>query len=401
MGTLPAHSAEHSAGHSSGPNAGLAWRTDALTTGSAHAIEDQWNELALNSSEKNIFAFPWFVIPSIPLLAPTKPRLVTIYDDELLIGLFLARSDMGYAKMPVTFMRTALHHEQFLGTPLVRCGFETLFAAGLCGWIDTNRADCCFLNLAMMTADDIISDAIAAYCLLDKRPLMQVSRFERASITSNMNIEKQGTLSAPDQSLSASRKKSLRRTRNSLSKRGDVTIERLSRDTNHEVDLHNWIQDFLRMENTGWKKEQGSSILSSATETHLYQKMIVSASHANALTFSRLCLDGKPISYTLDIGIPPDGYCVKSAIDQAYRKYSPGVLMEYETLKYYHQDGNFSRLDSCTAPDNELLNRLWPDRKPIMDLVIGRKGIFYNAVFKSIRSLKTTLGTVEGGRSDV
>ena len=124
--------------------------------------------------------------------------------------------------------------------------------------------------------------------------------------------------------------------------------------------------------------------------------MIAEAFAAQNLHFSRLCIDGEPIAYTLDIVVPPNSYCLKSAIDQRYRKFSPGVLMEYETLKHYLRSDAFTQVDSCSAPDNMMLNQLWPDRKAIADFAIARKGAAYAMLFRCIRGMKQMLTPASG-----
>jgi len=364
------------------PANGLAWESDALTIHAATALEPAWSDLALNAAEKNIFSFPWYIIPSLPLLAKLNPQVVTIYHGGLLIGLLVVRGDLGYAKLPVPFWRTALHYEQYLGTPLVRAGFEDRFAAGLCGWLDTARADHCFIALTLMTGEGMIADAIAAHCAAEKRPRMALNRFQRAAIALDPHSQ-----NAPADPVGSGRRKSLRRAMQGLAAQGEVRIERLAL----EADIAVWLEDFLNLENTGWKRDNGSSILACPMETALYRQMVASAFERGSLNFFRLCVAGKPIAYTLDIAAAPHVYCLKSAFDQAFKKHSPGVIMEYETLKYYRQQTGFTQVDSCTAPDNGLLNELWPDRKSIVDMMICRKGAGYKALFAVIKRIKSRM----------
>ncbi len=367
-------------GPSQSTASGLSWQCDPLTLDIAQALEVEWSDLSAAASEQNIFTYPWFVIPSLPLLAKLKPKLLAIRAEGVLIGLVTLRADAGYAKLPVPFWRTAMHYEQFLGTPLVRAGYENKFVAGLCEWLDRAPLGCCFLNLAMMSADSKVAEAIADHCRRDARQFLETNRFQRAAIVParSHGVE-------PEQLLSPSRRKSLRKAMRNLSKQGAVTVERLC----EESDLEPWLAQFFAMENTGWKHGNGSSILSCANETALYKQIVHTAFHQKNILFSRLCLDGKPIAYTLDIASGPQGYCLKSAIDQDFRKFAPGVLMEFETLKYYLGQERYAHLDSCTSPNNTMLNELWPDRKPVTDLVIGRKGTVFTMIFKAIHALKS------------
>jgi hypothetical protein len=347
------------------------------------ALEPQWTDLARQSGEKNIFLFPWTLIPSWPLLEELHPKLLTVWEKDLLIGLQLVRSDKGYAKLPVPFLRTAVHHEQYLATPLVRAGYESAFAKGLCDWLDGSEAQNCFLNLALTSGDGPVHGALIAHCEAEGRASLAANCFTRAAIEVAPEASE-----AFDSKLSANRRKSLSRARSKLERLGKLRVERLSK----AEDLASWIDGFFAMEDTGWKHDNASSILSCPTETALYSRMIKQAFDDGELNFTRLCIDDRPIAYTLDVTARPYGFCLKSAIDQDYRKYSPGVLMEYETLKFYSEQSDCTLLDSCTAPDNAMLNELWPHQKPIMDLVIARKGLVYGAVFSLVAMMKARFG---------
>ncbi len=350
-----------------------------LTLQVAHALELEWSDLALNAIEKNIFSFPWFVIPSLPLLVKKNPEIVTIYQGNLLIGFLVIQKDFGYAKLPISFYRTALHPHQFLGTPLIREGYEDQFVAGICAWLDAAPRKRCFLLLTHLTGDSKMTNAIETTCKAQNRQLIELDRFQRAAIISGLQDKE-----VSENQLSASRRKSLHRKLKNLTAQGGVTIERLS----SEDEIGSWLEDFLNIENTGWKREKETSILSSAANIAFYRKMTASAFKNGSLNFFRLSVAGKPISYTLDITCAPYAYCLKSAFDPSYKKYSPGVLMEYETLKYYSQHKLISIVDSCTDPKNKMLNELWPNRKPIVTLALARRGAAYKLQFAISHMLK-------------
>jgi len=360
-------------------NTGIRWESDLLTLKSASEIAAVWEDLALHAVEKNIFSFPWFVIPSLPLLDKKEPKIVTVYDGALLIGLFMICQDRGYAKLPLSFARTALHPDQFLGTPLVREGYVDQFATGLCEWLDSAPSKMSFVVLALLTAEQEISDAIIAACKAQKRGLVEVDRFERAAIEPKIS-----PAAHIDERISKGRRKSLRRKMRRLNEEGAVTIEQLS----DKKDLNAWIEDFMEMENSGWKKQNASSILSYPEDATFFRDMLTAAFSRGSLNFFRLCVDGKPISYTVDIVCAPEAYCLKTAFDPAYRKFSPGVLMEYETLKYYSNRSDISSVDSCTDPDNQMLNEIWPDRKTIIELAIARTDEPYRRLFSTAHFLK-------------
>lgn len=368
--------------HPSRGNAETDWQCEALTPEVVLALTSEWEVLARDAAEANIFQFPHFIRHSLPLLAGQEPQIVTIRHSGLLIGITILRRDVGYAKLPVPFWKSATHAEQYLGTPLVRAGFEEEFAAGLIAWLDQAPLCCGFLQLSKIASDGPIAKALIELSQRAGRGVMTANLHERAAIAPKA---RQGVLT--DTHLRASRRKSIRRARKRLDDAGEVSIERLDR----KEQLDEWIDQFLVMENSGWKQEAGSSILSCPHETVLYRATIQEAFKSGNLNLTRLRLNQMPIAYTLDILTPPIGFCLKSAIHPDYRKYSPGVLMEFETLKHYLENTGLELLDSCTHPENAMLNELWPDKRKIMDVAIARSGPIYSGIFKGVRAAKALL----------
>lgn len=360
----------------------IVWQAEPLTTGAIAAIEQDWHDLLANSIEKNIYMAPWFVRASIALFPGPTPQLITIYSGNLLIGVLLVESDFGYAKMPVWFLRNTLHKHQFLGTPLVREAYVKEFASGLLQWLDASRSRHQFILFTQMTGDSDITDALNTVSAAQNRSIVEFDRFDRAKISADKNHGAQ-----TQSHLSTSRKKGLKRRRLALTQHGEIAFEKL-RDA---ADLEAWISDFLRLENLGWKHDKGTSIEENADDEALYRRLLPDAFDANALNFFRLTVGGKPIAYTLDFACGTYVYCHRCAFDVDYKKYAPGVLMEVETQNYYGQNSFIKHIDSCTAPDNQLLNELWPDRKSIVTIGIVKNHFSARLIFKMVRYIKGLL----------
>ncbi len=366
------------------------WNCTDLDLESAQALVPAWSDLALNAIEKNVFYFPWFIIPSLPLLEKQQPKVVTVHHANQLIGLFLVHNDVGYANMPIPFYRTTIHLHQFLGTPLVRTGYADQFAAGVCAFLDAAPKERSFLLLTHQTGDSDLTRALECLCKHQSRQFVEVDRVQRAAIGP---LTGDGT--PPDKHLSSNRKKSLSRKLKNLIAQGDVCVEKLT----HEGEIDVWLEGFFAIENAGWKGEQKTSILSSANDTALYRDMVSAAFTNGSLNFFRMKLDGKPIAYTLDISGPPYTYCLKTSFDPAFKKYSPGILMEFETLKYYAQHRQYGLVDSCSDPANTVLNELWPNQKSIVTIAIGRRGLVYKIIFWGSYVLKEKLKSLIRGAS--
>lgn len=357
----------------------IRWQSDALCVSSVKNLQTEWENLTQHAAEKNIYLFPWFIEASISLLEEKKSQIISIYNDNMLIGLFIVTKDIGYAKLPFIFYRTALHADQFLATPLVHRDFADQFATGLCQWLDNCPASISMQLFTLLSADSLVYRAIQKICTLQNRPLIVTKENTRAVIKpQNHSVESAWN------ALSKQRKKSITRANKKLSQAGNVKIERLDKPEA----LEQWLEGFLQMEHAGWKGENKSSTLAIAEDAVYFRTMVRSAYVQKALNFFRLTLDGNPITYTLDLLSEPYGYCHKSAYDETYRNYSPGVILEYESMKYYLSNKGFDLIDSCTAPDNDMLNSLWPGSREIIDLAVLRSGKHYQWPFLMIYWLK-------------
>ena len=349
-----------------------------LTLASINEIEADWQNLLDNSIEQTVYLSPWFVSTTLELFRNPKTDLILVYHKAELIGLVLLESDKGYAKLPVGFLKNSIHPHQFLGTPLVRANSADLFATGLYSYLDTSRLVDAFILIRDITDKSEIAVALERVANSQGRRLVETNKFERAMIMRRDEHSVQ---------ISKNRRKSLNRKRKALSEIGTITIERLS----NVADAQFWFEDFARLENTGWKQKQKTSIAENPNDYDSYLQLVPAAIQNNALNFFRLKINDKPISYTIDFKSGDFIYCHRCAYDLEYKKYTPGVLMEYETLKFYTEKSLNMTVDSCTSPQNDLLNELWPDKKPIVTIAVSKTGFFYTSIFSFIHWLKAML----------
>ena len=67
-------------------------------------------------------------------------------------------------------------------------------------------------------------------------------------------------------------------------------------------------------------------------------------------------------------------YAFKMAFDEEFRKQAPGAQLIVEFTEH-PRDGGAHYMDSCAAPDNEIMNRLWPDRRALVSVALARPGV--------------------------
>lgn len=67
-------------------------------------------------------------------------------------------------------------------------------------------------------------------------------------------------------------------------------------------------------------------------------------------------------------------FCFKIGHDAALAAFSPGVQLERENVRIFHEREE-ERQDSCADPANAMVNSLWPDRRRVTNVLLARAGI--------------------------
>jgi CelD/BcsL family acetyltransferase involved in cellulose biosynthesis len=170
-------------------------------------------------------------------------------------------------------------------------------------------------------------------------------------------IEKPDSFHSAFRKLSSSRRSDLGRRRRKL--RTDGTSEMLSLRAG-DPRIPAMVAAFLRIEAEGWKGKSGTAMACNP-RTRAFAEAVFSSGDAeiNALLFN-----GQPI--VVDCMLRTQGVIstVKTAYDEAFSAYAPGLLACVHTIRQASEREDVTRIDSC-AIENHVLNDLWPDRRPI------------------------------------
>ena len=82
------------------------------------------------------------------------------------------------------------------------------------------------------------------------------------------------------------------------------------------------------------------------------------------------------VAYNLRIAMlatfltPPGAFSYKTAFDERYARFSPGVLLQRENLAILQRDG-IAWTDSCAAADHPMIDHIWRERLPLCDLMVA------------------------------
>jgi len=129
--------------------------------------------------------------------------------------------------------------------------------------------------------------------------------------------------------------KDLRRRQRRLEERGLVEI-----GVHSAVDgLEGALDEFVRIESSGWKVEEGTAIASRDASRRFYAEIARWAAERGWLRLTFLRLDGRAIAAELDLHCAGAVYALKSGFDPDYRAFAPGQLLTQDCLRRAFSEG--------------------------------------------------------------
>ncbi|TCM21829.1 CelD/BcsL family acetyltransferase involved in cellulose biosynthesis [Novosphingobium sp. PhB165] len=332
---------------------------------------DAWDALAHRASEPNPFFESWYLLPSLRHLGSSECVSILRFERHgRLAGLLPVVRSRRYYRWPVPNLAGWLHANAFLGTPLIERGAESAFWRALFDWTDRAPGTALFLHLREMPLEGPVHDGLMA--ARGTRAVETVHREERAVLHSTLS---------PDDYLEASltgkKRKEMRRQWNRLAERGHVTVERGRNDDG----LDNWARQFLALEAAGWKGKAGSALASHEGTARLFREALSGAAARGRLERLALRLDGRPIAMLATFLTPPGAFSYKTAFDEGFSRFSPGVLLQREYLDMLNRR-EIAWTDSCAAEDHPMIDHIWRERRAVGRLSIAIGGPLRRALFR-------------------
>ena len=382
--TGPTDAAAAVAAHAPGTKAGLRARLRDAAEAVA-VLGREWTELAGSASEPNCYAEHWFIAASLPAFAAERDvRVVEVRRGLKLIGLMPVAVEHQYGRTRVRFVQNWCHHQLFLGTPLIRAGEEEAFWSGLLDLFDDADWAPNFLHLRGLVEGGPVHRGLEAAAVARGRVCATVHREARALLESRL-----GSADYYEQTIRPKKRKEIRRLRTRLAELGEARARRLD----SAGELAAWCDSFLALEKSGWKGEAGSALACDPRGETFFRESVAGAWRAGRLDFLRLDLDGRAIAMLVNFLAPPGGFSFKTAFDEAYARFSPGVLIQLENLNVLDRE-DIQWMDSCAAKDHPMIDGLWRGRRRIVRVTVRLAGWRRTAAFAACRALEVGLGTV-------
>lgn len=318
-----------------------------------------WDRLADEASEPNPFAERWCLQSALHLLDPERhARLVLVRDgsDGPVIGIMPLAPAARYGRVPLHHVTGWAHPNHFHGAPLVRAGFESLFWSILLGWCDAASWARTLVHVPRLTEDGPLHRALVDVARVRGGEAEVVHREERALLESNLSPTDYW-----DAAVRAKKRKELRRQANRLAEQGAVQFRRWQ--PSEAIDP--WIDAFLDLEARGWKGRAGSALASHSDTAAWFRAILTAAGETGRLDMRALDLDDRPLAMLVNVLCPPGGFSFKTAFDEDYARFSPGVLLQQANLDLL-DDPQIDWVDSCAAPGHPMIDSVWRERRALV-----------------------------------
>ena len=321
----------------------------------------QWDELSRSAIDDNPFYARAYVLAGLDTIdADGDLRALAVYEQRNLVGLFPFRRK----RWPFEQAMAAGNIYQFSGQPLIHRDHGQAVVAA---WLNAVRegkvpSRWTFRNVCLSSHFLHHCQRLGGSGTLD---LIPCGSYARARLT-RLHGDFKAHLRA---AVSKSRVKDIERSIRRLREIGTLSFER---QREPEV-VAQRVEDFLAIEHSGWKGRAGTSFLANRRHAEFARQAF--RREGAACTFvDTLMLDGKPIAISINLQTGDTVFTPKCAYDEAFRRFSPGLVLEYLVLEAFYDEDKCTEMDSATTVGNHVIQGLWNCEKPMAAMLIGPQG---------------------------
>ena len=341
-------------------------RVEVLAWDEARHRASDWSDLAARCLEPNVFLEPAFALAGAQH-SPSARRPVFMFVSEAtrggaaerLIGVCAlngARGKFG------AIARGSCSKLAALGTPLldrVR-GAEALEM--MLGWFARHCPSTTGVLFPSLPASGPTARLIRARALALDLDVRAYNAHSRAILPSggdcNANWER---------TIAPKRMKELRRQHRRLAETGALKWV----SAREPDDIRAAFEQFLALEARGWKGERRTALLCDPALATFGRAMTRMLARGGQCRIDSLEIDGRPIAMGITIISGKSAALWKIAYDETYAAYSPGVQFTLEFTRRQLADTAIAYTDSCAIPDHPMIDKIWPERMPVVDLFIS------------------------------
>jgi CelD/BcsL family acetyltransferase involved in cellulose biosynthesis len=344
----------------------LAPRDIALTTewrplAGLAGVAAEWHALARRAVEPNVFYEPAFCLAAAPALAPDAGAvLVRAAGQQQLIGLFPCRIETRRYGLRLPLLAGWAHAYGPLGTPLVEPdALHPVVTAFLDHVADDPKLPK-LLRMPYQVEDGPVAMALVAAITQRGGRTVRFDRHQRALLAPPK--DRAGYL---DAALGRKKRKELGRQRRRLDEAGGLQFT----CAGTPAEAADALADFLTLEARGWKGASGTAAAQSDAIRRFMEGAVAGLAAQGQARVVRLLQAGRAIAAGVLLTSGRGAWFWKIAHDEDAARASPGVQLTLELTEAILRDGAIAWCDSCATAGHAMIDSIWRERRPMVDLL--------------------------------
>lgn len=337
----------------------------------------QWQALAKRTLEPNPFFEPEYILALADRRYGGEIMLLTVgsgTDLLALIPLYRRRLRLGGFPVPTWSAPSVL------GVPLLdrSCAIPALETA--LDYLSSRSAFRKVLSIPRAPVDGPVAVAI------DRVSKNRPRATENGKVIRCPVVRRRRSNTYLDETLHGRRRKNIHRQHSHL--------ERLLGQKLHLQDYggsRDAVEKFLALEQSGWKGRAGTAMLCRPGAADWFRQVCAGFGAAGRLRLVSLDAGSTTVAMKCDVTAGGGLFNLKTAYNEAFARFSPGVLLEIEAVRVFHEENLYAFMDaSSNYPKNPLV-WLYPDGRLLADRALAVGGRTTRLVIRGLDLSRRTI----------
>jgi len=308
-----------------------------------------WKQLASNCLVSNPFYEPFFLLPTLQRIPPEGPICFAFVfrknpgrdQAEELVGVFpLEKRSNGVLSLPR--WRLLTNSLMLRAVPLLDPGQPERTIAAFLKWASVS-------DLGLLEFDRVLAEGAFQHALICAFHATGTVPYIVGQSTNAVLTRRSATGKTSNKGLRETQRK-----RRRLEELGPLQTRALDSQSS----LEKWQHEFLRLEASGWKGRGGTAMAQSEAERDLFLTVTRQGWARRKLQMFGLFLDGRPVAMKCNLLSGREGMAWKIAYDEAFAKYSPGLILEVDHKQAFDEQYELDRIDFCARASHPLCQRI-------------------------------------------
>jgi CelD/BcsL family acetyltransferase involved in cellulose biosynthesis len=322
----------------------------------------KWAELEREALEPNPFFAPQMVLPAARHLENGNSiQLLVAESGDALVFLMPVAGGIQLRGMLISGLRSWMHDYCFLGTPLLSAheDLDRIWMAIL-DELRRNRP-APWLTMQLVSTDGPVAAALhraAAQAGLGVRRSPDLCRGF---------VRRRPELTYALEWISRKHRANYARRRRNLGRELGIeisTVERVAAEPDKAI------EQFLHLEARGWKGRTQTAILCRPGHDRFFREMSRSFADQGRLMFLSLQAGTRVLAQNTALIGGRGLFGFKKAYDETLARWSPGTLLDFDVLKWFHEMRQLAWLDTCSSAGDEGGTKMFGDCGAVCTLAV-------------------------------